>query len=216
MQNTHTKPTIILWDVHEVLFTRNIFHWAYLFLVYPKKWRVIRSLDLHIMKLCMRYMLHVLRIKRAELSSEELISYAMQQKKYELAEIAIRIGCDYAPVPGVFPLIQKMHARGYTLHIASNLGKAVYESFKTIYPELFHYFTVVQIAYWEGPRIIKKPNPAFFQQYLTAHAIDPTTVLFIDDKQYNIDAAATVGIRGIHFKNVKQLIRELKKHSIFV
>jgi HAD superfamily hydrolase (TIGR01509 family) len=216
MHDKIVKPTIILWDVHEVLFTRNIFHWAYLFITYPKKWRVIRSLDMHIIKLCARYLLHILHIKRAELSSEELISYAIQKQKYELAEIAIRIGCDYAPVPGIIPLVQKMHARGYVLHVASNLGNAVYENFKTLYPELFRYFDVVHIAYWDGPRIIKKPNPTFFKAYLDKNNLDPSTILFIDDKQYNIDAAATLGIQGIHFKNVKQLITELKNHNIFV
>jgi FMN phosphatase YigB (HAD superfamily) len=217
MQNDMPKkPTIILWDVHEVLFTRNIFHWAYLFLIYPKKWRVIRSMDFHIFKLLFRYALHVLHIRRAELSSDELIAYAIKKNKHELAEIAIRVGCDYAPIPGIIPLVQKMHARGYALHIASNLGKAVYETFKTMYPELFCYFSVVQISYWDGPRIIKKPNPDFFKNYLEQHNIDPATVLFIDDKLYNIDAAANLGIKGIHFKNTKQLISELTKHAIFL
>jgi FMN phosphatase YigB (HAD superfamily) len=216
MQNGPTKPTIILWDVHEVLFTRNIFHWAYLFLTYPKKWRVFRSLDAHTMKLFFRYGLHVLHIKRAELSSDELIAHAIKHKKNELAEIAIRIGCDYAPMRGIIPLIQKMHARGYTLHIASNLGEAVYETFRTMYPELFCYFSVVQIAYWDGPRIIKKPNQDFFKNYLTKHNVDPATVLFIDDKQYNIDAAAAIGIRSILFKNTKQLTKELAQYGILL
>ena len=115
------RPLILLWDVHEVLFTRNIFHWAYLFLMYPKKWRVISSLDWHIIKLFVRYGLHVMHVKRVEVSSEELITYVLHKKKYELAEIAIRIGCDYAPIPGITQLIQKLHARGYQMHIASNL-----------------------------------------------------------------------------------------------
>jgi FMN phosphatase YigB (HAD superfamily) len=215
MHNTQ-KPLILLWDVHEVLFTYNIFHWAYLFLIYPKKWRVIRSLDFYIISLFFRYFLHILRIRRAELTSEELVSYALAQKKYELAEIVIRIGCDYAPIPGIIPLIQKLHARGYALHIASNLGPAVFETFKTLYPELFCYFSVIHITFWDGPRIIKKPNPLFFKNYLEQHTIDPTTVLFIDDKQYNIDAAATVGIEGIQFKNYKDLAHEFKKRGILI
>jgi len=208
------RPTIILWDVHEVLFTRNIFHWTYLFLIYPKKWRVIRSLDLHILSLFFKYALHVLHVKRAEVSSEELITYALARNKHELAEIAIRIGCDYAPVPGMLQLIQKLHARGYQLHIASNLGTAVFETFKTIYPEFFCYFSVMQITYWDGPQLIKKPNPLFFKEYLATHRIDPETVLFIDDKQYNIDAAATLDIRGIVYTNFKTLVQELKKHAV--
>lgn len=208
------KPTIILFDVHEVLFTRNIFHWAYLFISYPKKWRVIRSLDMHIVRLGFKYLLHVLHLKRADLCSDELVKYALAHKKYELVEITIRIGCDYAPIPGIIPLVHKLHARGYTLHIASNLGEAVYETFKTIYPELFCYFSVVQIAYWDGPQIIKKPNIEFFKHYLEKNSLDPASVLFIDDKAYNIAAAQQVGMSGIPFKNVKQLISELSKHNI--
>jgi FMN phosphatase YigB (HAD superfamily) len=213
--NMIKKPSIILWDVHEVLFTRNIFHWGYLFLTYPKKWRVFRSLDMHIISLCFKYLLHVLHIRRAELSSEELIAYALKKKKYELAEIAIRIGCDYAPIPGIIALVQKLHTQGYTMHIASNLGTSVYETFKTMYPELFAYFTVVQIAYWDGPHIIKKPNTVFFEHYLETNNLNPADILFIDDKQYNIDAAATVGIQGICFEDTKQLTQALKKESLF-
>lgn len=211
-----STPTIILWDVHEVLFTRNIFHWAYLFLCYPKKWRVICSIDLHILSLFFRYGLHVLRIKRAELSSEELINYALKHNKFELAEVSIRIGCDYAPIPGMLQLIQRLHARGYQLHIASNLGHAVYETFRTLYPEFFCYFSTVQIAYWDGPHLIKKPNTLFFKHYITTHNIDPATVLFIDDKQYNIDAASTLGIAGIRYTHFKTLLTDLKKYNIFV
>ena len=209
--NTIKKPSIILWDVHEVLFTRNIFHWAYIFLSYPKKWRVIKSLDFYIITLCFKYLLHIFHIKRIELSSEELVAYALKKKKFELAEIVIRIGCDYAPIPGIIPLIKKLHTQGYTMHIASNLGMHVYQKFKLMYPELFSYFTIVQIAYWNGPHIIKKPNPIFFEEYLKKNNLDPTDILFIDDKQYNIDAAATINIQGICFKNVAQLITILKQ-----
>jgi FMN phosphatase YigB (HAD superfamily) len=212
--NTVQQPSIILWDVHEVLCTRNIFHWIYLFFVYPKKWRVICSLDWYIISLFFRYLLHVLHIRRAELSSEELITYASKKKKYEIVEIAVRIGCDYVPVPGITKLVQVLHARGYTMHIASNLGESVYHTFKTMYPELFSYFTVVHIAYWSGPCIIKKPNPWFFKTYLEKNNLHAADVIFIDDKQYNIDAAATVGINGIWFKNVKQLTKALREIGI--
>src|SRR5690242_12541380 len=107
MNQPTQKPTIILFDVHEVMFTRNIFHWAYLFITYPKKWHVIKSLDLHVVHLGWRYFLHVVHLRRADLCSDELVKYALAQKKYELAEITIRIGCDYAPIPGIIPLVHK-------------------------------------------------------------------------------------------------------------
>ena len=85
-----------------------------------------------------------------------------------------------------------------------------------MYPELFCYFSVVQIAYWDGPQIIKKPNPVFFKNYLEKYEIDPATVLFIDDKQYNIDAATTIGIAGNDFKNPKDLMKILKERDIIL
>ena len=43
---------------------------------------------------------------------------------------------------------------------------------------------------------------------------DPETVLFVDNQERNIDAARSLGIDGIVFKDKNQFVQELKKRGI--
>jgi FMN phosphatase YigB (HAD superfamily) len=208
------KPRIILWDVHEVLFTRNLLHWGYLLLQYPRKRELLCSLDWCVVHLIFLYILHVMHIRRTELSSQELIDYARRTHKRALLEITVRIGCDYVPIDGVVTIVRKLYEMGYTQHIASNLGSTVLATFRTIYPDIFSYFSEIQIAYYDHDRLIKKPDVQFFKTYCIRNVIDPHEVLFIDDKDYNIHAACSLGMRGIVFHNVVQLVKEFEKQGI--
>jgi len=42
----------------------------------------------------------------------------------------------------------------------------------------------------------------------------PEKSIFIDDLKENTDAAISVGMNGIHFNNVSQLIKELKSFGV--
>ena len=41
-----------------------------------------------------------------------------------------------------------------------------------------------------------------------------TSILFIDDRKENVDAARACGLQAIQFKNHKQLVRDLHKYNI--
>lgn len=45
-----------------------------------------------------------------------------------------------------------------------------------------------------------KPDPAFFERIVTALDMPPAEVLFFDDHVVNAEAAAGIGIRGVHFE----------------
>lgn len=63
---------------------------------------------------------------------------------------------------------------------------------------------------------IKKPNPKFFELLLKKLEMNADEVLFIDDTVENVEKAIEIGIPSIHFKNSKQLIRELEKYKIAI
>jgi HAD superfamily hydrolase (TIGR01509 family) len=202
------KPPIILWDVHEVLFTRNLSHWIYKMITYPHKWRVLMSLDFYVLKLIFLYFLHITKIKRTELSSQELVDYARKNNKPELLAVTIKIACEYTPINDV---VNKL---GYTQHIASNLGITVFSTFQIMYPDIFCYFDVIQLVHYQGKELIKKPDPRFFIDYYTRHKINPADIIFIDDKTYNLESAEKLGICGIVYKNPTQLIQKLENLQI--
>jgi putative hydrolase of the HAD superfamily len=61
---------------------------------------------------------------------------------------------------------------------------------------------------------IKKPDKEIYLKAAESLGLMPEECLFIDNKQRNIDGAAVVGMKGIHFKDAKQLVEELKKLGI--
>lgn len=215
MPTLHTKK-IILWDLHEVLFTRSLWHWFYLFLTYKHKWVVIHSIDWHIFSLFFRYALHVLHIKRAELTSQELIDYARTKKLDKLVDLTVLIGSDYTPIPETVAIIRALHEQGYIQYICSNIGHTVLDHFSKKYPIIFGYFNGTHIVHYNNGTLIKKPNPQFFIDFLHTYSYAPSELIFIDDKKYNIQAAQEYGIESILFRNATELKKDLHKKSIFI
>ena len=58
-----------------------------------------------------------------------------------------------------------------------------------------------------------KPNRDIFQKMLEMLKMSAGEVIFIDDRQVNIDGAERIGIRSILFKNSEQLINDLQKYK---
>ena len=56
--------------------------------------------------------------------------------------------------------------------------------------------------YFSQDQGVIKPDMAAWQPILDDHQLDPTTVLFIDDKLENIEGAAKLGIQGYHNQQV--------------
>ena len=61
---------------------------------------------------------------------------------------------------------------------------------------LRNYFQVAFSSCYLG---VRKPEPAIFSLVLGVLGHPPERTLFIDDRQPNVDAAAAMGIRSIHF-----------------
>jgi FMN phosphatase YigB (HAD superfamily) len=60
----------------------------------------------------------------------------------------------------------------------------------------------------------RKPQPEIYLE--VAHQINctPEECIFIDDKKEYVKSAVTVGMSGIIYENVEQLVRGLRKHQI--
>jgi putative hydrolase of the HAD superfamily len=56
----------------------------------------------------------------------------------------------------------------------------------------------------------KKPDLQIFQKAIEWASVGPEKILFIDDTKGHVDAAATLGIQGIHFTSGRQLKKELQ------
>ena len=61
---------------------------------------------------------------------------------------------------------------------------------------------------------IAKPNKKIYKSLLNKYKIKPRETIFIDDQLENIVTARKLGIKSIHYKNIIQLKKELKKYGI--
>jgi putative hydrolase of the HAD superfamily len=55
----------------------------------------------------------------------------------------------------------------------------------------------------------KKPDARIFQRAMEWASVEPEKILFIDDTKGHVEAAASLGIQGIHFRSGEQLRGEL-------
>jgi glucose-1-phosphatase len=58
---------------------------------------------------------------------------------------------------------------------------------------------------------VAKPDPKIFHIALEQAQVRAKEAIFVDDFLENIEACEKIGIKGIHFKDAVQAIRELKK-----
>ena len=66
---------------------------------------------------------------------------------------------------------------------------------------------------------IRKPNPEIYKLLIKKlkqknNSINPSEIVFIDNRKWNLPQAKKLGIKTILFKNNKQLIKELKKLGV--
>ncbi|MEK6952792.1 MAG: HAD family phosphatase [Nanoarchaeota archaeon] len=61
---------------------------------------------------------------------------------------------------------------------------------------------------------IAKPSIKIYKFLLKKYKIKPKETIFIDDQEENLETARKLGIKAIHYKNIIQLKKELKKYDI--
>ena len=135
----------------------------------------------------------------------------------ELWVIAEQMAAQHRPIKGMQALVQELDALNYIQRVASNIGTHEFVNLKNKWPDYFGYFkdgkTVDYLG--EGIAAIQKPSAQYFTDYQKKYNPDGTKIIiFIDDKCENVLAARRAGMIAIHFKNAKQLRKDLKKLGI--
>ena len=77
--------------------------------------------------------------------------------------------------------------------------------------EFLHWFEGIVVSGEEG---VIKPDMKIYETLVQRYDVKPETAIFIDDNKNNAEAAARVGIRGVHFLSPQQLTYELTKLGI--
>jgi putative hydrolase of the HAD superfamily len=102
--------------------------------------------------------------------------------------------------------LASIHSRGIKTAILSNMQTDMAAHVRRNFAWLRHFDH--QIFSCEVHAI--KPDPVIYQHSLALLKIAPSEVLFIDDREENIQAARAVGIRGIVFESVERFRKDLQ------
>lgn len=109
-------------------------------------------------------------------------------------------------IPGTADIVRDLHAAGDRLLVLSNMPSEVW----TPLTERFDWFQLFDGAVVSGDEKVVKPDPAIYRILLERFALDPTTSVFVDDREENVAAAAALGFDAVLFTDAASLRRSLR------
>lgn len=70
---------------------------------------------------------------------------------------------------------------------------------------------IVDVMIYSSEEGMEKPEPRFFHLACHRLGVQPEEVIFLDDKEENVEASISVGMSGIVFKSTEQAIADIQK-----
>lgn len=109
----------------------------------------------------------------------------------------------------VIDIIQALQDAGY---MTPSLSNATFESMKACeHLGFYKYFDPMVVSEEIG---VKKPDRRAYEIAIERIGVDAEECVFVDNGRANVAAAEGFGMKGIHFKNAKQLKKDLKEHGV--
>ncbi|MES2171597.1 MAG: HAD-IA family hydrolase, partial [Actinomycetota bacterium] len=102
--------------------------------------------------------------------------------------------------PTVFDIIADLHAGGCRIALLSNAGFDFSSPFRS--SPISRFFERVFVSAELG---LIKPDPQIYLEVARELGITPSEMVFIDNKQQNVDAAVALGVTGHHFTSAPLL-----------
>lgn len=110
-------------------------------------------------------------------------------------------------------VLEALGARGEQQLLAlTNFSAETYPIAQDRYPFLARFEDVLV----SGVVGLKKPDPRIYRMLLERHGLSPQEVLFIDDQERNILAAAKLGMSTVHCQDPAAIAGALRRHGLWV
>ena len=113
-------------------------------------------------------------------------------------------------LPGSLDVVRELHDRGIFLATLNNESRELNEH-RIAEFGLRSLFNVFLSSCYLG---VKKPDAPIYRMALELTQRSTGEVLFVDDRDLNIECAIDVGMHGIHFDSPEQLRQELVEHGL--
>lgn len=109
----------------------------------------------------------------------------------------------------MYALVDKLKAQHIRVGLLSNIqerkGRMIREN------GFYAPFSPCLLSFELG---VEKPDPVIFQALLKAMPFHPADIMFIDDKQENVDAAKKLGLDAVLFTSQEQLEKDLLDRGV--
>ncbi len=109
-------------------------------------------------------------------------------------------GLDYA-----IPWVKSLRERGIRTYVLSNFSRTCYQDCR----QALAFEPLMNGCLWSYEYHLIKPDDAIFLQLLYMFGLNPRETAFLDDTPANVEAAARLGIHGIHFTGRAEAERSL-------
>ena len=199
--------TIILFDLHDVIFTFDVKKVVKILWNTKQKWNIFTTI-FHL-----EFLWQLLKMLWHDATDEEFYTI-FEKRRPQLLPLIIEITNAQKIIPGMDKLIENLSQRGYELHVGSNIGPSRFKQLSVDFPQIMHHFKKAKIVQPQTNPLIRKPSEQYFIEYLKEHNGQNKQVVFIDDQKRNVDAANALGITAIVCKSPAQLQKQLKELGI--
>lgn len=196
--------TIILFDIHGVLFKPD-YKKFFSLLVRNKKTVLLILYSLH-----PGLLIDLITLWRSGAIVEHY--FLVITKKYtrlsSCLPLMIALANAQKPIKQSVNLVAHLKARGYSLHILSNIGKQIFDNLAQQHQSLFSHFDVIKVAQADDT-LYRKPHATIYHQYQSDHNPHAKNIIFIDDKKKNIKAAQKFGFIALFYHSATALEQQL-------
>ena len=104
----------------------------------------------------------------------------------------------------------RLQRAGVKTGVLSNIGDAIGEGVVARLPWLAGF----DHCAWSHAMRMAKPDPAIYLKTAEALRTAPDNILFIDDREVNVDAAAKVGMQTVHYTDQAAFEREMRERGL--
>ena len=113
-------------------------------------------------------------------------------------------------IPGTVDVLRDVHSAGFRLLALSNWSSETF----TFALERFEFLSWFEAIVISGDVKARKPHPAIFEHVIEHFDVQPSSTVFIDDADANVEAARMLGFLALRFVDAQALRRGLNQLGV--
>jgi len=113
-------------------------------------------------------------------------------------------------VPGTVEIVRELSAAGVPMFGLTNWP----DEFWPHAPRKFEFLGLLDDIVVSGTEGLAKPDPRIFELTVARAGLPAADLVFVDDKQVNVDAAVAFGMDGVLFTGAEALRKQLRERGL--